>query len=90
MKLLDKFLFWIKNSEFLITSNGPSTFGIIFKDGDSYQIDGIRLNAVHFECRSRELRRLPCNSGLIPKDESEVIKILKDELSKRGMVITIY
>ena len=88
MKFINKLLFWITKKEYLITANGPSTFGVIFKNGDTYLIDGARMDAVHFECKINNLRRLPGSAGLPQKDENEIIRILKFELEKRGMVIT--
>jgi len=87
--LLDRSLFWLNNKEYVLTSNGPGAFGLIFRDGDKYLVDGTRVDVIHFEFIAADLRRLSCGSKANQKDFGKIVKILKEELESRGMIISV-
>lgn len=87
--LLEQSLFWFNNRRYAATSKGPSTFGIIFRDGHKYLVDGVRMDATHFEFRISDIKCLPCGKNAELKDFEKVGGILKKELTRRGLMIVM-
>ena len=86
--LWEKSLFWFNDKQFALTSKGPSTFGIIFRDGDKYLVDGFRDDATHFEFKISDIKRLSCGEKTSLKNIEEVGGLLKKELTRQGLVVS--
>ena len=89
MNILNKLLFLITGRNYLITADGPSTFGVVFRNGDIFMVDGVRIDAIHFTCHVNDVRCLTAHPALLQRDNRFILGILQEELTRRGMVIGI-
>jgi hypothetical protein len=88
--ILEKSLFWLNSKKFALSSIGPNTFGLIFRNGDKYFVEGDRIDGTRFSFFIANIKFLGVSTQSRAYEYEEIGEIIKKELEMRGMTVTVY
>lgn len=88
MNILDRLIFALSKKSYLLVSDGPAKFGLLFKDGARCWVEGIRIDARSFAFNPLDIQ-MPLSASSTKLDRETALKIIEDELTKRGMVVVL-